>query len=242
MQTQNKITGLKRLFLAGALGLLVTLVPSQSKAFDMPRPYVQSTLASALVSPAGTSIDDACRQDWISVNPIKNLELGIWQNQFLNERSITERDYCATYSIPVTSNLTASAGFQYWDYPNERFGNFDSVETLGLNYSGAVNANVAYAHLNHNSATEAGDRFCASLSKPITLVDGKAKITLTPSLSSAVNNNFYGNNGLAHITPGVKLGVSYKNANASAFFNVQRGISQDIQNINFGGVSLGFQF
>ncbi len=229
--------------LAGILVGASALMPFQkSQAFELPKPYVQSSLVSAFVSPAGPAINETCRQDWMSINPVKGLELGVWQNQFTSERSISERDYCLTYSVPLTSNLTASATAQYWDYPNERFGDHDSVEGLTLSYSGKFDAKVFWNHLNKTELTENGDRFCASVSKTIPVVDSKVKVNLTPSLSSSVNNNYYGTYGLAHLTPGIKLGVSYKNFNAHAFFNAQRGVSSKIENLNWGGISLGYSF
>lgn len=233
---------IKSLFAGILFGAASLLPQAQIQAGDVPKPYVQSSYVSSFVSPAGPSINEKCRQDWASITPVKGLELGIWQNQFEGERSISERDYCITYSVPLTSNLTASATYQYWDYPNARFGNFDSIEGLSLSHSGKLNTKVSWDHLNKNSQTEAGDRFCLSVSKTIPIVESKVKVSLTPSLSTAVNNNYYGNNGLGHVTPGIKLGVSYKNFNASAFFNAQRGVSQDIETLNWGGLSLGYQF
>ena len=233
---------LKSVLTSILLGASALLPTQESQALELPKPYIQSSLVSALVSPAGPTVAENARQDWISINPIKNLELGIWQNQFLGEKGIAERDYCVTYSAPISDKLTIGTGIQYWHYPNERFGNHDSAIDFDLKYNSSFDTSLKFRHINHTSQTEAGNTLCASVSKTIPLTDGKVKLTLTPSLSAALNYNYLGNDGPAHLTPGIKLGISYKNFNASAFFNTQRGISKDIPTQNSGGVSVGFNF
>ena len=96
-----------------AAGILAVVASSSAQAVELPKPYVQTSLVSAYAAPAGPFVKENARQDWLSINPIRNLEIGIWQNQFLGEKGIAERDYCVAYSIPVTTNLTATPGFQY---------------------------------------------------------------------------------------------------------------------------------
>lgn len=229
--------------LAGILLGASAILPTQTQAVELPKPYVQTSLVSAYAAPAGPFVKENARQDWLSINPIKNLEIGIWQNQFLGEKGFAERDYCVAYSIPVTTNLTVTPGVQYWHYPNERFGNHDSALNLVLNHKGSVNTTVTGRHINETKATEAGNMFHIAFSKSIPILAGKVKASLTPSLSTVLNQNYYGgNNGLGHVTPGIKLGVSYKNFNASAFFSAQRGISSKIENLNWGGISAGYSF
>ena len=232
-----------RSILAGILVGASAILPTQTQAVELPKPYVQTSFVSAYVAPAGPFLKENARQDWLSINPIKNLELGIWQNQFLGEKGIAERDYCASYSAPISSNLTASLGVQYWHYPNERFGNHDSAIDFDLKHKGSVDTSLKFRHINHTSQTEAGNTLCASVSKTIPLTEGKLKLSLTPSLSTAVNQNYYGgNNGLGHVTPGIKLGCSYGNFNASIFFNAQEGLSEKIGDLDWGGFSAGYSF
>jgi hypothetical protein len=230
--------------LAGILVGASTLAGTvQAGETQIPRPYVETAFVSAFVSPAGTLVNEDCRQDWASITA-KGLTLGIWQAQFSGESGIAERDYCASYAFPIASNLTANVGFQYWDYPNKRFGQFDSVEKVGLDYSGKVNASLHYAHLNENSATDDGGRLCLKLSKPLALTKDKSKtkVTLTPSVAGAWIDNWYGRSGISHVTPGVSLSVSRNNFSVNGFFNSQVSLNKNIENLNWGGVSLGYQF
>lgn len=224
-----------------AASAILPLTYAQTAKAEMPKPYVSTTLASAFVSPSGAAIEEKCRQDWASVSK-KGLTFGIWQNQFLGEKGISERDYCLSYSAPLTSNLTANVGYQYWDYPNERFGNFDSVETAGLNYSGKIDASLTYTHLNKNSATENGNRAHLKLSKSISLLEGKTKVSLTPSLATAYINNFYGVSGMSQASAGLNLGISRGNLSLNVEGIAQKSLDSKIENLTWGTASLGYQF
>jgi hypothetical protein len=228
----------------GLVALVATAMPfttSQAKANDFPKPYVETTLASDYVSPSGSAVEEAGRQDWASIN-LKGIELGIFQNTFLKEKSVSERDYCASYSFPISSNLTGKVGFQYWDYPNGRFGNFDSVETVGLNYSGKINASLAYTHLNDNKVTEKGERIHLKLCKPLSLAEGKTKVSLTPSLATAWLDNFYGQNGFSQASAGLNLGVSRGNWNLNLTATAQKALDSDFKSLNWATASIGYQF
>ena len=227
---------LKNFIVAG----LFALAPIAS-AGDMPKPYVQTTVASDYVSSQGSAVREAGRQDWISIGA-KDITLGIFQNQFFDERSISERDFCASYSRPVSSNLTGTVGFQYWDYPNKRFGKFDSVEIIGLDYSGKINVSLNYAHLNKNSAVENGDRIALKISKPLTLFAGKTKVSLTPSLSSAYINNFYGCSGIPEVSSGLSFGISRGNLSFNLSGTAQKSLDSCFETLNWGTAGIGYQF
>jgi len=216
---------------------------AQAGEVQIPRPYVQTSFVSAFVSPAGTLVNENCRQDWASITT-KGLTLGVWQGKFEGEEGFAERDYCASYTFPIAKDLTGNVGFMYWDYPNQRFGDYDSVEKVGLDYSGKVGASLHYAHLNENSVTSDGGRLCLKLSKPFKLTNEKAQaqVTLTPSVAGAWIDNWYGRSGVSHVTPGVSLGVSRNNFSINGFFNSQQSLNKDIENLNWGGVSFGYQF
>ena len=231
---------LKNILASVILGA-ASLLPLTTRAADLPKPYVQTTLASALVPPSGAAIEEKCRQDYASID-MKGFNFGLWQNQFLGEHGISERDYCLSYTTPLASNLTANVGYQRWDYPNERFGQFDSVETAGLNYSGNVDASLAYTHLNKNSATKNGDRLYLRVSKPIPLVEGKTKISLSPTLSTAWVNNYYGVSGLAHISTGLGLDVTHGKWGLNISGIVQTSLNSDIKNLNWGTAGISYQF
>jgi hypothetical protein len=232
---------LKSLLSAALVGAsLFSQTPAKAEEV-IAKPYVQTSFVSAFVSPAGPAINENCRQDYLSFSKDGNA-FGIWQNQFLGEKGVAERDYIFSKSFNLTDNLTASAGFQLWDYPNGRFGKNDSVETLGLAYTGDVNVNADYLHLNDNGVSQNGDRFVLKVSKDLKLIEGKTSLTLTPYISTSLNNNYYGHFGLGHVTPGVTLSLSHGNFSLSGFINAQRAVDSSLDNLNWGGITAGYQF
>ena len=243
-QTKHKTMTIKntlRNLIGTVMVAAASTLPFSGKADGMAKPYVQTTLASDYISAQGSGVREAGRQDWISMSA-KGATAGIFQNQFFSERSISERDFCASYSRPVSSNLTGTVGAQYWDYPNKRFGKFDSVEVAGLDYSGKINASLAYTHLNNNSKVEDGDRIALKVSKPFSLVDGKTKVNLTPFVSSAYINNFYGCSGIPQVSAGLTLGVSHGKVSANLTGTAQKSLDSDAENLIWGTASVGYQF
>lgn len=238
MTTKQKI---RKYIGAVALSLATSVFPLSTRAGDIPKPYVETTLASDYVSPSGSAVKESGRQDWASISS-RGLELGIFQNQFLKENSISERDYCASYSFPLLSNLVGKIGAQYWDYPNGRFGDFDSVEVAGLNYSSKINASLNYTHLNKNNAVENGERVHLKLSKPLKLVDKKTKIKIIPSLATAWLDNFYNQSGFSQASASLGLGISRGNLGLNLSATAQKSLDSDFKDVNWGSVALGYQF
>lgn len=234
---------LKNILATALVGATTLAGRAQAGETHIPRPYVQSGFVSALVSPAGTTIKESCRQDLASITA-KGLTLAVWQCQFKDESGIAERDYILSYSFPIAKNLTGNVGAMYWDYPNQRFGDYDTVEKVGLDYSGKVDASFHYLHLNENSVTGDGGRIHLKLAKPLKLTNEKAKtkVILTPSVAGAWIDNWYGRSGISHVTPGVSLSVSRNNFSVNGFFNSQQSLNKDIETLNWGGVSFGYQF
>ncbi|MBP7708513.1 hypothetical protein KA107_02415 [Candidatus Pacearchaeota archaeon] len=209
------------------------------KTEDLPKPYIQTTLTSDYMAPQGAVADGKSRQDWISVNPTKNLTLGIWENYSFKEHAVNDRDYVSSLGVPINSNLTASVGFQYWTYPTGSFGNFDSAETASLQYSGLIDGELKYTHLNRDSQTERGERVQAGLSKTINLTKD---FLLKPFLSTCYVDNYYGLNGFSQVTPGISLNLSKGNFNASASASTQKGLVDSIKDKSYWSVSVGYQF
>ncbi|VVB79561.1 Uncharacterised protein [uncultured archaeon] len=208
---------------------------------DIPKPYFETSLVSDFVSPVGAAIKEECRQDLVSLN-FGKFNFAIWENQFLGEKGISERDYCVTYASKINDKFSGSVGAQIWDYPNGRFGDFDAVQTAGLNYGGMLNANLGYAHLVGHDAVKLGDRVTFGINKSVPVYDGKVKISLTPSLDSAWANNWYGQYGFSQISAGIKLGVSKGNLSLDVSGKMQKSLDSKIEDLNWGSVGVGYKF
>lgn len=208
-----------------------------------PKPYVGITYVSDFVATSGSTCKEKCLQSYISIDPVKDLTFAVWQNYSLTEHDLNERDFILTKTLPVSSNLNAKVGVEYWSYPSGRFGKFDSAERASLNYSGFVDSSLTYLHINANSVTENGDRVHLKVSKSVSLGEiGETKLSLTPSVSTAWLHNDFGVSGMGHVTAGLSLGASSGNWNASVFLNHQQSLNDKFPSVNYGGASVGYHF
>jgi len=220
----------------------LALLPSQLKAYEfdnIPDLHAQTSYVSGLISPMGLAVKESCRQDYLSLRS-NNFTFGVWQNQFLGEKGVAERDFIGSYSFPLSKNFSGNVSFQYWDYPNGRFGNFNAVETAGIDYTGKVNINIGYAHLNENRVTKNGDRLVLKISKPFKLLDDKTKVTITPSIATSFVNDYLGHSGISQATAGINLGISRGRFSLNAFANMQKSLEGNIDTLIWYGVGVGY--
>ncbi len=225
--------------LASTLVLGSLALPTKA---ETPKPYVQTTFVSDYVAPSGVRIPDNCRQDFLTISPLKDLSVFVWQNNSENEGAVNERDFGINYSRSINSNFSANVGFTYWGYPTGTFGEHDSVDTASLNYSGKFDASLNYVHLNKDSQTENGDELFVKVSKGFSTDLGKTKLSVTPSLMVVGLDNFYGNTGISQATAGLDLSASRGNWNAHGFVNFQSGLTKEMETFQWGGASIGYQF
>jgi len=240
---------LKSLIVAGVMGLAslasaATNDIAQIKTENaLPKPYIGMTYVSDYVSSSGSTCKEKCFQSFISIDPVKDLNFTVWQNYSLTDHDLSERDYILTKTFPISSNLNAKVGAEYWSYPSGRYGHFDSVERASLNHSGFLDSSLTYLHINANSATENGDRVHLKVSKTLGIGEmDETKLSLTPSVSTAWLHNDFGASGMGHVTAGLSAGVSRGNWNANVFINHQQSLNSKFPNVNYGGVSAGYQF
>lgn len=122
-------------------------------------------------------------------------------------------------NIKKTKNsaLSLRTGFERWKYT----GDYDNVFFAGLDYNGLIDASfTAYQAIGHDE-TPSGRSFLAKVSKTLPITRA---LSVTPRISSAYMNNFYGNEGLAHITIGTGLNYQTGPVNISASLDQQLGI------------------
>jgi hypothetical protein len=227
--------------LIAAILLGASSLVGRAQAGDVPKPYVETGLYSDFVSTSGSVINEESRQDLAALS-LGKLDFALWQNQFLGEEGISERDYCVGYRVPLTSNVSARVGLEYWDYPNGRFGDHDSVERANLDYSGKLKASLQYTHLNETDATEAGDRVYLKVSKPVTLMEGKVNVSVTPSLGTAWLNNYYGNSDVSQASAGLTVSVSKGGLSLNLSGTSQKSLDSKVEDLNWGAASIGLQF
>jgi hypothetical protein len=239
---KSQMNSLKSI-LSGALVAASTILPLSSKAAEVPKPFVQLTFASDYVAPTGIVIPGRCAQTWISIEPVKNISIGTFQNYSLVDNEVNERDLVLGVKGNLTEKLSARAGYQYWHYVGPKFGeNDDSVFTAGLNYSGKLNLDLDYAHLNENAVHNSGDRINPTISKSFTLHEGKFKLSLTPSVSTCFASDFFGLEGQTQISGKLGLDFSRDNFTANASITKQDAKEESLSDKTYYSFSFGYKF
>lgn len=254
MKIQNKSwkTRARNLAAGGLFGLaaLVSGCGSSNKLFDIKtiqKPYVETTLVSDYVAPHGMMIEGQVRQDLINVNINDRLSAFIWQDYSNQEKGINERDFGISYSVPIKDGLSASVGYQHWDYPTGTFGKHDNVIRAGIKYSNILDWKYDFTHMFGHDLTPEGDRhyFKASKTFQIGKIRG-ADVSVTPSMSTSLIDDYFGLTGLSQVTPAVNLNLT-KNfekgkLSLNLFINDQHAGIEKIKDHIWGGASIGYTF
>ena len=207
------------------------------------KPYVETAFVSDFVAKHGAIVKGQVRQDLVNININDRLSAFVWQNYSHKENTFNERDFGLTYTFPINDKISIRAGYQYWDYPSGTFGDHDEVLKAGAHYSGTIDLDYDLTQLLPVGPTESGTRHYLQASKTFSVYKkGEVSISLTPSLSAANIDNYYGNSGLSQITPGINLGIVMAKLNINMFVNKQLSQNSQIENITWSGVSIGWKF
>ncbi len=241
-----------RNWVAGGLCGLAALVSgcgSDNKIVDKSilKPYVGTSFVSDYVAPHGAMIKGQARQDLVNVNVNDRLSAFVWQNYSNKEGDFNERDFGVSYSVNIAKGLSASVGYQYWDYPTGTFGPHDNALKAGIKYSSIVDLKCDFTHLFRHDCTPTGNRYYLTASKTFPLGKiGGADISFTPSIATSLVDNYYGYSGNSQVTPGANLGINKKlgngNLSLNFFINDQHGRIEGIHDHIWGGVSAGYSF
>lgn len=251
MKMERQNTWKSRIKKVAVIGLaaLVSFVNgcgSNNKLIDesIAKPYVETAFVSDYVARHGAMVEGQVRQDLVNFNVNDRLSAFVWQNYSHKENAFNERDFGFSYNLPVNDKISVRAGYEYWDYPSGTFGDYDNVLKAGAHYSGTFDLDFDLTQLLPTKTTpESGTRyyFKASKSFPIGEIGG-AKVSLTPSISTAFIDNYYEKNGNSQVTPGLNLGIGKKQWSLNFFVNCQDGKISGIDDKVWSGVSLGYKF
>lgn len=252
METR-KTTWKSRIKQAAVIGLTALIgtfgsgCGSNNKFIDkqtITKPYVETAVVSDYVAKHGAIVEGQVRQDLINFNVNDKLSAFVWQNYSHNEGTFNERDFGFSYKIPINDKLSARAGYEFWSYPNGTFGKYDQALKAGAHYSGPIDLDFELTQLLPTETTpKSGTRYYFKASKSFDVGEiGDAKVSLTPSISTAFIDNYYGKTGNSQITPGLNLGVNNKRWSLNFFANVQDGRIKGIEDKVWTGISLGYKF
>jgi len=226
------------------LAALLGAVSGCSNNMKKPDIYVETALVSDYVAKHGVMVEGQVRQDLINVNFNDMFSGFVWQNYSYEESAFNERDFGISHSLPITDRFSIRGGYEYWGYPSGTFGDYDSVLKAGAHYSGKFDLDFELTHLLPTKTTpKSGNRYYWRISKKFPIGKlGKTDISLTPSLSTSVIENYYGKTGHTQVTPGVSLGLNKGNWNLNISVNKQYSQEDFIKDKTWGGVSLGYKF
>lgn len=208
------------------------------------KPYVETAFVSDYVAKHGMMVEGQVRQDLVNVNVNDRLSAFVWQNYSHKEGTFNERDFGFSYSLSITDKISVRGGYEFWGYPSGTFGDYDIALKTGAHYSGKIDLDFDLTQLLPTKTTpESGTRYYFKASKNFAL--GKvwdADVSLTPSISTAIIDNYYGRMGYSQITPGINLGIGEKHWNLNLFLNAQDGKIPGFKDKFWGGASLGYKF
>lgn len=160
----------------------------------------------------------------------------VWNNYDFQMGKTTETDL-SIGKIFQTENhygkFFFDLSYQYWLEEKA----FEHVLEVAIKHQGTVNTSVVWTKLITDGPDFDRNRFYLELSKPLVV----NSFLITPSVSTAYLDNFFGSRGLAHVT--VRLKGEYQiNKNLSVFLQVngQKGIIK--KDLLYGGTGLKWIF
>ncbi|MFA5061099.1 MAG: hypothetical protein WC494_02190 [Candidatus Pacearchaeota archaeon] len=229
-------------FRKGIMAGLIAIIGATNVAISKtPKTYLESTLVSDYVARHGMFKKGTVNQNLVYVDFKNGFSGFAWGNYDFKENAVNEIDGGVSYAHNLTDELSANIGFQHWYYPSGEFGTYDNVFKAGLKLGGTIDLEYDLTHLLGHDETPTGDRHYFKASKTFNLgkISG-TNVSITPSISTALLDDYYGTDGWSQITPGVSLDVSKGKWNLKAFINQQHGKVYD--DLTWGGISLGYSF
>ncbi|MFC1752569.1 hypothetical protein ACFL96_04150 [Thermoproteota archaeon] len=162
---------------------------------------------------------------------LEKLTLDIWGNYNILEEQ-AEVDISVDYTQPINDKLSATLGYTYFLYPTKHFN--DSQEIFaGLSYAGIADASV-FGY--HDFVDGKGNLVLASLGKGFKIED----IYMTPSITLGYNDHYFRQEtGFSHAKIGVDFSIPAGDWTVTPFFNHQIALSDDFEDITYGGIRLG---
>jgi len=199
--------------------------------------YAETTFASNYVFGSGMIIGredpkkhGGVNQTFVSLSK-GNLTGYLWTSFDFQDsekgNGLHEIDAGIDYTLPVTKDISATVGYASWNYPSKLLGKHgDHIFHGKVRYNGPVDIEGGLIHLMNHEDVDNGEFYFAKASKtfPIGKVFGR-DISITPNVSVGSVDNFYGQDGLATITPGVGFNIENEKGKpfCRIFVNFQDG-------------------
>jgi hypothetical protein len=215
------------------------------------RVNASTTFASIYVQGSGFVVGKGpVSQTYVGAG-LRNFTLSSWLNYDFGNRALTEADFFvgvngSLFSIDkglFEGKVSARASVDAWTYPGLKGVKPDYAAEAGIHYSwkNLAELDFGFIHLLTGEQTWDRNKFQFEVSKPLTLANiGNLKLQITPSISTAVCDNFYGFNDVSRVTIGTELNLQSGNLKFGAFVNRQfsasPGTNPGIKDITYYGI------
>jgi hypothetical protein len=201
---------------------------------------VSSALASHYVARPGFVVGKGPVNQTQAAVEVGNVSAFYWHNYDFTQEEFTETDIGANYNFkPKDSKFSGRIGYQAWLFPES----LDHIIEGGAHYSGFLEADATLSYIVPGSDADEGIMLHGTLAKPIILKKSRiGEFTLTPKVQAAILGNFYGANGLSHITPGLELGFTHGKFSANVFIKQQFGLEKQMEDKTYFGAQIGVKF
>jgi len=230
------------------LALIAALATSSLKA-EEPKVsgFAKTTAASEYITQSGTQIGEGTALQGLVVGNVSykdvNLSTYVWIDKGLETGNLDEIDYGISVAFPTPiKDVSLSVDYKRWTFPDH---DWDSNDILGtvISYKGSVDVSLQLEHLFKAKNTESGNRAHISVSKPIVLYEvDDLSVKLNPTITAAYEDNFFGRDGLAHITPGITIKLTKGDYSLEGTINFQINKGNEIDNPLYGSIGVGVNF
>lgn len=175
-----------------------------------------------------------------------NAEAYIWSNFDFDTSSFSEVDVGIDYSFPIAEKFLGGklGGYfelAHWEYPDGALGDNDKGLIGKLNYEGPINATLKGTQM---FTSGQGRELDLIISKPISLGETRegTKFTLTPTVSTAYLDNFFGYRGITNVQYGADFSIKEGNKSLEFFVRQQEGFQAGMEDgpVAGFGISIGF--
>ena len=173
----------------------------------------------------------------------------VWGGYDLGINDWSEIDHVLSLDFPLfegkNHKLSGTLKYKHWTYPGMGW-NSDNLGVVGVSYEGRVNAKLQLHHLFETDTTEKGDRILGRIDKPIVVYEMDDLIVkLNPHITAAYHDNFFGREGLGHITPGVAIKLTKDRFSLEASVEHQLSVAEEIKDNDvgtYGEIGVGVSF
>lgn len=220
-----------------------TIIKEEDKGFDI---GFSNQLVTKYFPRVGIHIGEGFANQNLAYVSHSGIKIFGFTNFGLPDNRMTGILYGIQYTIklPITIKKTGfhnTFAINKYIFPAAEMNNWVADNFFII--KGRIQTTIQYSHVFEAGKVKNGDRIFVIMKLPLNYQFLKFQSLITPSISSAYHDNFYGKTGFAHFTIGLNNKVIFKRLFISAFVNYQHSFNsiQKYQESGFyGGLGITF--